>query len=182
MVISLIGYRASGKSSIAPRLAKKLGWEWLDSDRVIEQKAGCSIPDLFASQGEAAFRQLESAVLAELLQKDQLVLATGGGVILNPQNRLLLRAAGPVVWLHASLQTLVSRLSRDRRHGSSRPSLTGLPIDQEVAQVLAIREPLYRETATLTVHSDGEPLEQVNRRILRLLGLRVLQEPSHDAV
>ncbi|MFM8476735.1 MAG: shikimate kinase [Planctomycetaceae bacterium] len=182
MVISLIGYRASGKSSIAPRLAKKLGWEWQDCDRVIEQRAGCTIPEIFAAEGETGFRQRESTVLAELLQSPQLVLATGGGAILNPQNRQLLRDAGPVVWLYASPATLVSRLSRDRLSGSVRPSLTGRPIDEEVTEVLAIREPLYREAATLTVHSDGEPAEQVARRILRHLGLRPLQETSHDGV
>ncbi|MFM7040164.1 MAG: shikimate kinase [Planctomycetaceae bacterium] len=182
MVISLIGYRASGKSCIAPRLAKKLGWEWLDADRVIEQRAGCSIPEIFSAEGEAGFRQRESAVLAELLQSPELVLATGGGAILSAENRQLLRAAGPVVWLHASPVTLAARLSRDRLSGSSRPSLTGRPIDQEVAEVLAVREPLYREAATLTVHSDGEPAEQVARRILRHLGLRSLQEPSHDSL
>lgn len=182
MVISLIGYRASGKSSIAPRLAKKLGWEWQDCDRVIEQQAGCSIPEIFATEGEAGFRHRESAVLAELLHTPQLVLATGGGAILSAENRQRLRAAGPVVWLHASPATLVARLSRDRLNGSSRPSLTGRPIDQEVAEVLSVREPLYRETATLTVHSDGEPAEHVARRILRHLGMRPLQETSSDSL
>lgn len=185
MIISLIGYRASGKSSVAPRLAKKLGWDWLDADRVIEQQTGRSIPEIFATDGEAAFRQIESRILAELLQKDQHVIATGGGAILNPDNRLRLRDAGPVVWLHASTKTLTARLSRDRNHANARPSLTGRPIDQEVAEVLALREPLYRETATLIVHSDGEPVEQITRRILRHLGLKSLpttQESSHDAV
>lgn len=182
MVISLIGYRASGKSSIAPRLARKLGWDWQDCDRVIEQRSGCTIPEIFAAEGETGFRQRETTVLAELLQSPQLVLATGGGAILNPQNRQLLRDAGPVVWLYASPATLVARLSRDRQSGSVRPSLTGRPIDEEVAEILAIREPLYREAATLTVHSDGEPAEQVARRILRHLGLRPLQESSHDSV
>ncbi|MFM7057264.1 MAG: shikimate kinase [Planctomycetota bacterium] len=182
MVISLIGYRASGKSSIAPRLARKLGWDWQDSDRVIEQQAGCTIPEIFAAEGEAGFRDRETRVLTELLQTPQLILATGGGAILKEQNRQLLREAGPVVWLHAAPATLVARLSRDRLNGSNRPSLTGRPIDQEVAEVLAIREPLYREAASLTVHSDGEPAEQVARRILRHLGLRPLQESSHDGV
>ena len=185
MIISLIGYRASGKSSIAPRLAKKLGWDWIDADRVIEQQSGRSIPEIFANDGEAAFRQLESSVLAELLQKDQLIIATGGGAILNPANRQRLRTAGPVVWLHASPETLAARLSRDRNHANARPSLTGRPIDEEVAEVLAVREPLYRETATLIVHSDGEPVEQITRRILRHLGLKPLpaaQENSHDSV
>lgn len=182
MIISLIGYRASGKSSVAPRLAKKLGWDWLDADRAIEQQAGRSIPEIFASDGETAFRQLESNVLAELLQKDQTIIATGGGAILSPVNRQRLRAAGPVVWLHASPETLAARLSRDRNHPNARPSLTGRPIDEEVADILAVREPLYRETATLIVHSDGEPVEQITRRILRHLGLRPLQEPSHDTL
>ena len=104
MVVTLIGYRASGKSSVAPRLARKLGWSWVDCDDVIEQRAGASIKDIFEHEGEAGFRQRESEILAELLQQSDLVIASGGGAILAESNRKLIRAAGPVVWLQAILQ------------------------------------------------------------------------------
>ena len=169
MVITLIGYRGCGKSSIAPRLARRLEWNWIDSDRVIEERAGCSIRQIFETEGEAGFRMRESEVLAELLQQDHLVLASGGGAILAEENRLRMKAAGPVVWLHASNEALAKRLSRDRSAGENRPSLTGRPIAEEVAEVMAIREPLYRECATIIVDSEREWPEQVARRIVRQL-------------
>jgi len=165
MIITLIGYRSSGKSSIAPRLARRLGWSWIDSDRVIEERAGCSIRQIFESEGEAGFRQRESEILAEMLQQDRLVLATGGGAILREENRVRMKAAGPVVWLHISIEALTKRLSRDRSGGENRPSLTGRPVAEEVAEVMAIREPLYRECASIIVDSEREWPEQVARRI-----------------
>lgn len=167
MVITLIGYRGCGKSSIAPRLARRLDWNWIDSDRVIEARAECSIRQIFETEGEAGFRKRESEILSELLQRDHLVLASGGGVILAEENRVRMKAAGPVVWLHASVETLAKRLSRDRSAGENRPSLTGQPIAEEVAEVMAIREPLYRECATIIVDSEREWPEQVARRIAR---------------
>lgn len=167
MVITLIGYRGCGKSSIAPRLARRLEWSWIDSDRVIEERAACSIRQIFETEGEAGFRKRESEVLAELLQRDHLVVASGGGAVLAEENRILMRAAGPVVWLHASIEVLAKRLSRDRSAGENRPSLTGRPIAEEVAEVMAIREPLYRECATIIVDSEREWPEQVARRIAR---------------
>jgi shikimate kinase len=177
MVITLIGYRASGKSSVAPRLAKRLGWTWVDCDRVIEQRAGCPIARIFENEGEAGFRKRESEALADLLQQPHQVIASGGGAILSAENRQRMKDAGPVVWLHATVETLVRRLKPDRLGGSARPSLTGKPIDEEVAEVLAVREPLYRQTASLIIHSDGEPAEQVAKRIHRHLAESVRQEP-----
>ena len=106
MRITLIGYRGCGKSTLAPLLAQRLRCDWVDADVVIEQQAGCSIKEIFAREGEPGFRQREAAVLAELLQRDPVVIAAGGGAILNPQTRQRMRAAGPVVWLQAPLDTL----------------------------------------------------------------------------
>ncbi len=185
MVITLIGYRGCGKSSIAPRLAKRLEWNWVDSDRVIEERAGCSIRQIFEDEGEAGFRKRESEIIAELLQQDRLVLASGGGAILVEENRIRMKAAGPVVWLHASIDALAKRLSRARSAGENRPSLTGRPIAEEVAEVMATREPLYRECATIVVDSEREWPEQVARRIARQIDLpasdRPYEEKSPDA-
>lgn len=167
MVITLIGYRGCGKSSIAPRLARRLEWTWIDSDRVIEERAACSIRQIFEAEGEVGFRRRESEILAELLQQDHLVLASGGGAILAEENRVRMKVAGPIVWLHASNEALAKRLSRDGSAGENRPSLTGRPIAEEVAEVMAVREPLYRECATLIVDSEREWPEQVARRIAR---------------
>ncbi len=165
MIITLIGYRGSGKSSVAPRLARRLGWEWSDSDLVIEERAGATIKDIFLHEGEAGFRKRESEVLADLLQRSRLVIASGGGAILAESNRRLMAAAGPVVWLQASVEVLSRRLGGDRNSRQRRPSLTGKPISQEVSEVLAVREPLYRECATLVVDAGAERPDQIARRI-----------------
>src|SRR4051812_7830484 len=99
MNIALIGYRGTGKTAVAQQLALALGWDWVDADVEVELRSGKSIAAIFADDGEAAFRDLESAVLADLIDREQAVLALGGGVILREHNRELLRRAGLVVWL-----------------------------------------------------------------------------------
>ncbi|MFO0998755.1 MAG: shikimate kinase AroL [Planctomycetaceae bacterium] len=179
MVVTLIGYRASGKSSVAPRVAKRLGWSWFDSDVVIEQQAGVSIKDIFQHEGEAGFRKRESEVLANLLTKSNSVIASGGGAILSEENRRLIKSAGPVVWLQAPVDVLVRRLGGDQMSTQRRPSLTGKPIGAEVAEVLAFREPLYRECATLIVDAGAERPEQMARRIAEhVTSLQATQEKS----
>ena len=169
MVITLIGYRGCGKSSVAPRLAKRLGWEWSDCDIEIEKRCGVSVRDIFQHEGEAGFRTRESEVLEDLLSQPQLVLASGGGSILAKGNRQKMRAAGPVVWLQASIKTLARRLSGDGHANQNRPSLTGRPIHEEIADVLAVREPLYRETASLIVDVDDTRPDLVAKRIQEAL-------------
>ncbi len=179
MVVTLIGYRASGKSSVAPRLAKRLGWSWFDSDVVIEQQAGVSIKDIFQHEGEAGFRKREAEVLAYLLSQTNVVVASGGGAVLSEENRRIIKAAGPVVWLQAPVDVLVRRLGGDQMSTQRRPSLTGKPIGTEVAEVLAFREPLYQECATLVVDAGTERPEQMARRIADYVtGLSTVQEHS----
>jgi shikimate kinase len=176
MVVTLIGYRASGKSSVAPRLAKKLGWSWVDCDDVIEKRAGASIKDIFAHEGESGFRRRESEILAELLQQSNLVIASGGGAVLAESNRRLMKAAGPVVWLQASVDVLAKRLGGDRTSTERRPSLTGKPIAEEVAEVLSVREPLYRECASLIVDAGQERPPQMADRIAQYITEQAAQE------
>src|SRR5262245_31375942 len=124
MNLLLIGYRGTGKSTVAHLLAERLGWRSVDSDERIEELAGCSIADIFASQGEGAFRDLESQVVAELAAGDQTVLSLGGGAVLRPENRATLAAAGPMVWLTASPETLWGRIQADPETAARRPNLT----------------------------------------------------------
>ena len=177
MVVTLIGYRGCGKSSIAPRLARRLGWSWADSDSVVEQRAGCSISEIFEHEGEAAFRKRESEVLADLVQQQNLVIASGGGAILAEANRQMLKAAGPVVWLQVSVAKLAKRLG-DRSSVRKRPSLTGKPISEEVAEVLAVREPLYRECATLIIDAGSGRPEQITRRIAEYISRQAEKDPT----
>src|SRR5512144_1080339 len=102
MIITLIGTRGTGKSTIAPLLAARLGWEWIDADIELERRAGKSIREIFATEGEPAFRTLERQTLVDLLKRDRLVIAAGGGAILNPDTRRDVQSAGPVVWLQAT--------------------------------------------------------------------------------
>lgn len=168
-VLSLIGYRGTGKSTVGMRLARRLNWDWLDADNEVERRAGRSIREIFATDGESAFRQLERDVIAELTQRNQLVLSTGGGSILNADTRRDLKAAGPVVWLMASVQTIAMRILTDKSTASRRPNLTARGGIAEIREILNKREPLYRECATIIVNTEGLKLTEVVKTILEQL-------------
>ena len=169
MIVTLTGYRGCGKSSVGPLLAEHLGCGCVDSDQVIEQRAGKSIAEIFADDGESAFRQLETEVLTDLLKQSSLIVAAGGGAILSDVNRERMRAAGEVVWLRASAEILAERISSDAASKGMRPSLTGKPIGEEVAEVLTARTPLYEAAATITVDAgEGSPQEIADRIIAQL--------------
>jgi shikimate kinase len=164
--VILIGYRGSGKTTVGRLLADRLGWEFADADDHVEAAAGRSVAEIFASEGEAGFRQREAAALAELCRRPRLVLATGGGAVLRPANRELLRAAGFVVWLHASPEAAWKRLQGDPTTAARRPNLTALGGVEEVRALVAAREPLYRQTAHLAVDADAPSPEAVAAAIL----------------
>ncbi len=170
MIISLIGYRGSGKSSLAPLLAEFLGWDWIDADRELEQRAGRSIAEIFAQEGEPCFRQLEADLLAELAGNERLVLATGGGAVLNPVTRRRLREAGPVIWLQVDAETVAERLQKDADNSSrSRPALTALDFREEIAAVLAEREPIYRQSAHYAVDARRASPREILAELVRAL-------------
>ena len=168
-VVTLIGYRATGKSSVAPQLAARLNYHWIDADQDLEQRTNRSIPDIFATEGEAEFRRLEAKYLHDLLAQDKLVIASGGGAILNAQTRRIMQSAGPVVWLTARIETIAQRLSKDEDAGLTRPSLTGADIRDEVRAVLDLRQPLYRETAAITVSTDERTVDDIVNEIMQQL-------------
>lgn len=169
MVITLIGYRGTGKSTLAAPLARWLGWEWLDADVELERRAGRSIQDIFATHGEPEFRRLERELLSELLKRDRLVLAAGGGAILNEATRADMKSAGPVIWLQASADTIERRLATDPTTGQRRPNLTSSGGRAEIERLLAMREPLYRECATITLVADIALADQLVEDVLRRL-------------
>jgi len=154
MIISLVGYRGTGKSTIATALAARLGWTAVDADNEIERRAGCSIRDMFTTGGEAAFRDAERRVMADLLAGDRQVIAAGGGAVLDADTRRELVQAGPVIWLCASVETILARLEGDDSTRLRRPALTDQDARTEVVTLLARREPLYREVASVTVDVD----------------------------
>ena len=156
-MIILIGYRGTGKTTLAAPLAKRLGWTAVDADVELERRAGRSIREIFDDSGEPEFRRLERETLIELLGRQQLVIAAGGGAILNPETRRDFQQAGSVVWLRASIDTIEQRLYGDATTTQRRPNLTASGGRQEIERLLADRDPLYRECATINVATD-EPL------------------------
>ena len=139
----------------------------VDTDVVVEERAGKRIADIFAQDGELAFRDLEERVVAELLDYPKpLVLATGGGVPLREATRARLAQKAVVVWLTASPETIAKRMLGDVKTASQRPSLSGkLSAIDEIATVLAAREPIYREAAGLIVDTEGKTIDELVEEI-----------------
>jgi len=169
MVITLIGYRGSGKSSVARLLAQALQLDWVDTDDLVESAAGKSIRKIFDDDGENEFRRFEQQAVSHAAQQDSVVIAAGGGAILREENRQAMRAAGPVVWLLADAVTLANRITADSTTVARRPSLTGRSVTEEVATVLAERRPLYAAAATHTINTEGLLPEQVAEEIRKQL-------------
>jgi shikimate kinase len=182
--ITLIGYRGTGKTTVAALLADSLGCGWCDADVVLEQKIGCSIGALVRDRGEAMFRDAEEAVLAELLAGFPGVLSTGGGAVLRPANREALRRWGrPIVWLTAPADVIRGRLAADPTTADRRPALSVSPTGDlnsqadrspdplaEVADALEARESLYRECADFRVDSSLATPAEVARLVAAWLG------------
>ncbi len=158
----------AGKSAVGRRLARRLGWDLLDSDRQVEAMTGRTVPEIWRADGEAAFRRLESQVLADALASTTpKVIAAAGGVVLDEGNRRLLTDHHPVVWLRAPLSTLLARV----RKGEGRPLLADDPAGA-MRRLERERRPFYEEVADLTVDVDNDhPADHVTERIVRALGL-----------
>lgn len=161
--IFLIGPMGAGKTTIGRGLAKALKIEFLDSDREIEQRTGASIPLIFELEGEAGFRARESVAIDDLSRRTGIVLATGGGAILDPKNRNCLAARGFVIYLHAALETLLKRTARDHQ----RPLLQTDDPAARLAQLVKQRDPLYREIADLIVETGDRAAGSVVRDIVK---------------
>ncbi len=170
MAIALIGYRGTGKTAVAQQLALRLGWDWIDADVELELRAGKSIAAMFADDGEPAFRDLETAVLADLIERPRTVLALGGGVVLRAENRELLRRAGSVIWLKAEPETIERRIAEDASTAARRPNLTAAGGIAEIRQLLAEREPFYEACARVQVDTEGKPPADVAAEILDAVG------------
>lgn len=160
----LIGLMGAGKSTIGRRLAKEIGWKFVDSDEEIEAAAGCSISDIFAVHGEPIFRDLEKRVITRLLGDENLVLATGGGAWLQPAVREIIQAHATSVWLRAELEVLTDRVSK-RNH---RPLLETGDKREILDRLMQERYPVY-EQADLVVDSSHGPHEQVVKRVIEAL-------------
>lgn len=176
-VVVLVGMPGSGKSTIARALSRKLQLALADSDQAIEQRLGCTIRSYFDSHGEAAFRDVEEAVIDELTRRGaSLVLATGGGAVLRPVNRQRLRERGTVIYLRASPEQLFKRL----RHDTKRPLLQVADPLKRLRALYAERDPLYRECAHFVIDTYGSSLAMLVNRIMMQLDLMGPSSSSPD--
>ena len=165
----LIGYRAVGKTTVGTLVAGQLDRPFIDLDAILEQEAGESIPDLVRREGWPEFRRREKAIVQRYAARTGQVMATGGGVVLDPENIAHLKATGKLIWLKAAPATIKARLSHDLEQTASRPGLTSRGTLEEVEEVLAAREPLYREAATVSLAVDTLPAAAVAGRLVELV-------------
>lgn len=160
MNIYLIGYRGSGKTTVARLLAAELNRSFADTDQLIEQASAKTITEIFADEGEARFRKLETEMILRLPADEGIIVSLGGGAVLSQVNRDFIDANGKKVWLTAPPEVLWSRINADSENFQQRPNLTDQGGLAEVEQVLAAREPIYAACADFTVDvSDSEPEE-----------------------
>ena len=164
--VFLVGPMGAGKSAVGRHLARLLHLDFVDSDEEIEARTGVDIPFIFEKEGEEGFRKREAAAIDDLTRKERIVLATGGGAVIHPDNRNHLGARGFVVYLYTSVDQQVERTSR----GRDRPLLEGGDPRDILEKLLAVRDPLYREIADLVVNTDGRKVKSVVDEIIEHLG------------
>lgn len=163
--IFLVGMMGAGKTTIGRALAQRLGRTFVDTDRVLVERCGVPVATIFEIEGEAGFRRRESAILAEVAAERDQVVATGGGAILAAANRAVMREHGTVIYLRARLESLWERT----RHDTSRPLLATPDPRGRLAELLAERDPLYREAAHLIVDTGAQSASTLVGRIVAAL-------------
>jgi shikimate kinase len=169
MILVLIGYRGTGKSTVGEVLSKRLGMRYICMDHEIEKKAGMTTPEIVAQYGWQKFRDIESEVTRELTWFDNFILDTGGGVIERPENIKDLQTNAAVFWLKATIETVIARIQT----GTQRPALTsGKTFIEEVAEVLERRTPIYQSAAHYEIDTDDSTPEQVAERIIEIWTLK----------
>ncbi|MBI2194114.1 MAG: shikimate kinase [Planctomycetes bacterium] len=167
MNLYLIGYRCTGKSTIGRRIAEAMGRPFIDADDVLEKRTGRSIREIFATDGEARFRDLESECLAEIAGTHRCaIVATGGGVILRPENVQRMKNSGCVVLLEADAETIHERLAADGRTVGQRPRLTGKNSREEIQELLAARASFYAAAAEARYNTAVRPAAEVAAEIV----------------
>ncbi len=167
--IALIGFRATGKSTVGEILAGDLGMEFVDMDKRLTSEAGRDIAAWVKQDGWHSFRKAESDLLGLIGLRKGLVVATGGGIVLDAQNRRVLREDFFTVWLKATPETIYARLSSDPGSPETRPPLSQLPMKEEISKVLCEREPLYAQVALIEIDTEGKQAILIAREIATLI-------------
>lgn len=160
--VFLVGPMGAGKSAVGRQLGRMLHLDFIDSDDEIEARTGVDIPFIFEKEGEDGFRRRESRVIDELTQREGIILATGGGAVIDPQNRNLLGARGFVIYLYTSVDQQLSRTQR----GRERPLLENGEPREVLESLMQERDPWYREVADLVVDTDGRKVKAVATEII----------------
>lgn len=173
-LIACVGLPGSGKSTVGRQLARRLGLRFIDSDQVIEQRLGCSIREFFEREGEGPFRDLEERVIDELSQAESGVLSTGGGAVLRPGTRRVLRERTTVVYLHSAPDEVFRRL----RHDRNRPLLQVVDPLGRLRELYQARDPLYRETAHFVIETGRPSVPSLVHMILMQLELAGVLPPA----
>ena len=169
MNIILIGYRGSGKSTVGSRLAARLKMTFVDTDDLIEERQGVPISDIVKFHGWGHFRKLERNTIEEISKGNDLIIAPGGGAVLDTDNVNVLRRNGIVIWLKADRATLLKRIKRDPGTNTRRPGLTGKGTSGELKEVMSLREPVYERASEVQIDTTGMDVETVVENILTVL-------------
>ena len=176
MIISLTGFMGCGKSSVGRYLSELLCCPFMDLDTVIEETQGRSIPDIFATDGEAAFRQMEVEALSQIIEaqllRDKVVVALGGGAVMTPECAELVREKTHCIYLHTSVDTLVSHLENE---AAGRPMLQGASLRARIEELMALRSATYEATAHDVIDTDGKTIEEIAAEI-NSRGYRLVRE------
>jgi len=173
--IFFVGLMGAGKTTVGRMLAKSLKKTFYDTDLEIEKRTGVKIPTIFEMEGEQGFRKRESAMLDELSALSNVVLATGGGAVLNSANRHLLKQRGVVIYLRADIQDLYQRT----RHDRNRPLLQTADPQAKLKQLYEQRDPLYKEIADFTVDTGNQPVSNIVSKIQSLIDKKHNTDSNH---
>lgn len=169
MKIFLIGYRCTGKTTVGKILSDRLDFDFIDTDRMIEQQTGSTILQLVETSGWEKFRQVEKKILFNTKNLKNTVVSTGGGIVIDPENQAFIHQNGYCVWLDADIKTILSRLNMDKNTCSSRPSLTDKDLLNETEELVTLRKPLYEKASHLRIdasfHTPEEIVNIIDRRV-----------------
>jgi len=161
MNIVLIGYRCSGKTEVGKILARELEKDFLDTDELIEDNAGCSVEAIISRDGWNHFREIEKSLIEKVSRRNNLIIATGGGVVMDEDNVKNLKKNAWIVWLNGESEVIRERMDKEQRSGKIRPSLTGEDPLEEIKQVMDVRIPFYKKAANFVVNTSNRTLEKV---------------------
>src|SRR6056297_3032243 len=168
MNIYLIGYRCTGKTSVGRLLAERMGWQLVDTDQRIVAHAGMPVSDIVTQNGWSYFREIEKQVLSETAAASRLVVATGGGIVLDPENRAILEdPAHFTVWLQAAPATIEKRMKADTQSKTLRPALTETSLTCEIKETLAARSPYYESARDMSIDTDRQSIDEICELILK---------------